>query len=51
MEVGQITKQWTVVGNNQSYTLNIPIAGLAKGKYTIELKNDKKELVKKEFII
>ncbi len=51
LEVGQITKQWTVVGNNQTYTLNIPIAGLAKGKYTIELKNDEKELVKKEFII
>ena len=51
MEVCQIIKQWTVIGNNQTYNLNIPIAGLAKGKYTIELKNDEKELVKKEFTI
>ncbi len=51
IEVCQIIKQWTLVGANQNYNLNIPIAGLAKGKYTIELKNDEKELVKKEFKI
>ena len=51
IEVCQIIKQWTLAGGNQTYNLNIPIAGLAKGKYTIELKSDEKELVKKEFKI
>lgn len=51
IEVCQIIKQWTLAGNNQVYNLNIPIAGLAKGKYTIELKNDKEGLAKKEFKI
>ncbi len=51
LEVGNIIKQWTLVGNNQTYNLNMPVAGLANGKYTIELKNDEGELVKKEFKI
>jgi hypothetical protein len=51
VEVCQIIKQWTLAGNNQVYNLNIPIAGLAKGKYTIELKNDKEGLAKREFKI
>ncbi|MDX2173131.1 MAG: hypothetical protein SFY56_08430 [Bacteroidota bacterium] len=51
IEVCQIIKQWTLAGNNQVYNLNIPIAGLAKGKYTIELKNDEKGIAKREFKI
>ncbi len=51
IEVCKIIKQWTLIGSNQIYDLNLPIAGLAKGKYTIELKSDNGELAKKEFNI
>ena len=50
IEVCQIVKQWTMPGT-KDYDLNIPVAGLAKGKYTIELNSPNKVLAKKEFEI
>lgn len=50
MEVCKIVKQWTMPGKAE-YDLSIPLAGLKKGKYTIELRSDQKELVKREFEI
>ena len=51
MEVCQIVKQWAPAGVSNNYDLNIPLKGLAKGKYTIELNSPEKQLVKKEFEI
>jgi hypothetical protein len=50
IEVCQIVKKWTSVGT-KDYPLNIPVAGLAKGKYTVELKSTDKQLAAKEFEI
>jgi hypothetical protein len=50
IEVCQIIKQWTLTGN-RDLNLNIPVKGLAKGKYTVELKTENKELAKREFEI
>jgi hypothetical protein len=51
MEVCQIIQQWSYPGAAQTYNLNIPVKGLAKGKYTIELKNREKQLARREFEI
>jgi hypothetical protein len=50
IEVCQVIKQWTMPGT-KDYDLNIPLKGLAKGKYTIELNTPDKNLAKKEFEI
>jgi len=50
IEVCQIVKQWTPTGT-KDLDLNIPVKGLAKGKYTIELKTPDKQLAKQEFEI
>lgn len=50
MEVCYILEQWTAPGA-QAYSLNLPVKGLAKGKYRIELKNSQKQLAVKEFEI
>lgn len=50
IEVCQIVKQWTSVGT-KDYPLNIPVAGLDRGKYTVELKSTDKQLAAKEFEI
>lgn len=39
MEVCQIIEQWTAAGTEQAYKLNLPVKGLSKGNYTIELKS------------
>lgn len=46
-----IRYEWKDAGNNEDYQLNIPLKGLAKGKYTIELSKVGKELAKQEFEI
>lgn len=50
IEVCKIIKQWTLPGE-ADYDLKIPVKGLAKGKYTIELKSPEKELAKRTFEI
>jgi len=46
-----VRNEWLKACANENYDLNIPIKGLAKGKYTIGLKSSDKELAKKEFEI
>jgi hypothetical protein len=50
IEVCQVIKQWTMPGT-KDYDLDIPLKGLAKGKYIIELNSPDKNLAKKEFEI
>lgn len=47
-EVCKIVRQWSLNGKNV-YDLDLPLAGLQKGKYTIELNAPDKNLVKREF--
>ena len=51
MPVCQIKCEWKKSGGNQEYQLNIPVKGLPKGKYTIELKSPEKQLALEEFEI
>ena len=51
MPVCLVKKQWLKAATNSNYDLNLPIKGLAKGKYTIELKSTEKQLAIKEFEI
>lgn len=46
-----LRNEWINACSNKDYDLNVPIKGLAKGKYTIGLKSESKELIKKEFEI
>jgi hypothetical protein len=46
-----IRDQWLKACSGKDYDLNVPIKGLAKGKYTIGLKTAEKELTKREFEI
>ena len=50
IEVCKIVKQWTMPGEFD-YDLSIPVKGLAKGNYTVELRTPEKELVKRDFKI
>ncbi|MBI2721404.1 MAG: hypothetical protein HYX39_04445 [Bacteroidetes bacterium] len=50
-EVCLIKSQWLKACANENYELNVPVKGLAKGKYTIGLKSQEKELTKMEFEI
>lgn len=50
VEVCKIIKQWTQAGE-ADYDLSIPLKGLTKGKYTIELKSQEKDLAKQQFEI
>ncbi len=50
LEVCQIIKQWTLTGGGK-VDLNVPLKGLAKGKYTIELNTPDRQLAKKMFEI
>ena len=49
--VCQIKSEWLTPCADKDYNLNIPVKGLAKGKYTIELKTPEKQLAKQEFEI
>lgn len=51
LPVCQIKSEWLTPCVGKDYNLNIPIKGLAKGKYTIELKTPEKQLAKQEFEI
>jgi len=51
LPVCEIKSQWLLPCANKNYDLNIPVKGLAKGKYTIELKTPEKQLAKQEFEI
>lgn len=51
LPVCEIKSQWLMPCANKDYDLNIPLKGLAKGKYTIELKTPEKQLAKQEFEI
>lgn len=51
MPVCEIKSQWLLPCANKDYDLNIPVKGLAKGKYSIELKTPEKQLAKQEFEI
>lgn len=51
LPVCEIKSQWLLPCANKNYDLNIPVMGLAKGKYTIELKTPEKQLAKQEFEI
>lgn len=50
-EVCLVRSQWLKAGADNNYDLNIPLKGLAKGKYTLALKSEQKELASKEFEI
>ncbi|PBQ31550.1 hypothetical protein CNR22_07145 [Sphingobacteriaceae bacterium] len=49
LPVCEIKSEWLNVSTNQIYKLDLPIKGLAKGKYTIELRTPEKQLAQKEF--
>lgn len=51
LPVCEIKSQWLLPCVNKDYELNIPVKGLAKGKYSIELKTPEKQLAKQEFEI
>lgn len=51
MPVCEIKSQWLMPCSNKDYELNIPLKGLTKGKYSIELKTPEKQLAKQEFEI
>lgn len=51
LPVCQIKREWLLPCSGKDYNLNIPVKGLAKGKYTIELKTPEKQLAKQEFEI
>jgi hypothetical protein len=46
-----IIGSWLLPGLDKKYPLNIPVKGLAKGKYTIELTGESGIITKKEFQI
>lgn len=50
IEVCQIIEEWALIGD-KVVDLNIPIVGLEKGIYTIEITNAEKTLIKKDFKI
>lgn len=50
-EVCLLKSQWLKASSSEDYSFNIPVKGLAKGKYSIGLKTQEKELVKREFEI
>ncbi len=51
LPVCEIKSQWLMPCLNKDYELNIPVKGLAKGKYSVELKTPEKQLAKQEFEI
>ncbi|MBL7912867.1 MAG: hypothetical protein JNJ41_17520 [Bacteroidia bacterium] len=51
LPVCEIKSQWLLPCSNKEYDLNLPVKGLAKGKYFIELKTPEKQLAKQEFEI
>ena len=51
LPVCEIKSQWLMPCTNKDYELNLPIKGLAKGKYTVELKTANKRLAKRIFEI
>jgi hypothetical protein len=51
MQVCQVKNEWLKAGANLNYNLELPIKGLAKGKYRVELKTSEKQLAKREFEI
>jgi hypothetical protein len=50
-EVCLLKSQWLKAAGNEEYDLNVPVKGLAKGKYVIGLRTPEKELTKREFEI
>jgi hypothetical protein len=50
-EICLLKSQWMKAAANEDYAFNVPVKGLAKGKYQIGLKTSEKELVKREFEI
>ena len=50
-EVCSINGQWTHPGVGQKFDLNLPLKGLEKGQYTVELKSADNILAQKEFEI
>lgn len=50
-EVCLLKSQWLKACENENYNLNVPVKGLAKGKYSIGLRTQNKELTKREFEI
>jgi hypothetical protein len=50
-EVCELKSHWLLAGVNQNYDLNIPVKGLAKGKYKIALSTPDKKLVEEVFEI
>lgn len=51
LEVCQVKSEWIKISTNQIYKLDLPIKGLPKGKYSIELSTTEKQLAKREFEI
>ncbi len=49
MPVSIIRGSWLMPGNDNKYPLHIPVKGLAKGSYTIELRSDSTMLATREF--
>lgn len=51
LQVCQLKSEWVKAGTNMIYNLELPVKGLAKGKYGVELKTPEKQLAKQEFEI
>jgi len=51
MQVCQLKSEWVKVCSNETYKLDIPIKGLPKGKYFVELNSPERLLAKREFEI
>ena len=49
--VCEIKKEWLKAGVQQMYKVDLPIKGLVKGKYSIEINSVEKQLAKREFEI
>jgi len=50
-EVCLLKTQWLKACSDSNYDLNVPVKGLAKGKYSIGLRTSEKELTKRAFEI
>lgn len=49
IQVCAVKSEWLRVARDQVYKLDLPIKGLAKGRYSIELNTPDKQLAKREF--
>ncbi|WP_317898661.1 hypothetical protein [Aurantibacillus circumpalustris] len=51
LNVCLVKSEWLKAGANQIYKLDLPIKGMARGKYSLEITSPDKQLLKREFEI